>query len=131
MHPSATLQAVTRRIAGVVFSVLLMQLNLGPREVECTKHAAHGAEAVDSAGQHRGSHETTHTGHENSDDPARCDTSDAGACCDSPGSCSTTVAVRSSVAAVDPTPAYHSVDAFGATAPAYLIRAPELPPPKA
>ena len=130
MRPSTTLQAVTRRIAGVVFSVLLMQLNLGPREVECTKHAKHGAEAVDLASPDVAP-TAGHQNHQPADDRTPCDTPDTGACCDSLGSCSTTVAIRSSVSAPNVAPAYYSVDAFGATAPAYLIRAPELPPPKA
>jgi len=118
---------VIRRVAGVLFSMLLM-LNLAPPEVECTEHATHEAVSV-SAGE--GAAHADHHDDGAADAATPCEPSDNGDCCEAVESCSTTHALRSSHASTSPAVADRSVSVFGATAPAYLIRPPEPPPPKA
>jgi hypothetical protein len=110
---------------------MLLVLNLVPREVECTEHRVHEAEAVAAAIPAEGATQALEHDHGPADQPTPCESSDKSDCCQAMDSCSSSSAIRAAHASESAPATYRSIPDFGARAPAYLIRPPEPPPPKA
>jgi hypothetical protein len=126
-----TSHVLLRRLAGAVMSVLLLQPNLGSRDLSCGTHegdAAVAAHHVAPDGPQRAG--GLHASAEPVPEEAPCDMPIKRDCCQTFSSCS--VAFEFSSTAVVAPLAVHApaIAAPAGRPPAYLIRPPEPPPPK-
>ncbi len=127
-HPPTRLRAVARRFGSFLFSMLLV-VNLVPLEGECSEHSTHdtGSTAVVTNEHDR------HSAHD-AKEPVNsepCDSTDKSDCCAAVESCSSSHAIRTSHSSATSVAPHPSISVFDGRAPAYLIRPPEPPPPKA
>ena len=135
---------ISRRIAGLVISVLLLQLNFASSDLVCAKRTGESADAIhhDTADKQGAASKSGHDHGQASPGTANRDQepTDAGKpceipaqsdCCEALVSCSMTLGLTASNSAAGVAVAHFAIALSAAEAPAYLIPAPEPPPPKA
>ncbi|MEX2111007.1 MAG: hypothetical protein WD802_10415 [Gemmatimonadaceae bacterium] len=136
---------ILRRMAGLAISTLLLQLNFASSDLVCAKHTGESAEAIhhDATGQQAPASKPDHDhgtevlpaeaerDHEPTDAGKPCTIPAQRDCCQALVSCSMTLGLTASNSAAGVAVAHSAIAPSAAEAPAYLIRAPEPPPPKA
>ena len=127
-----TSYVLLRRLAGAVMAMLLMQPNLGLRDLSCATREGNAADAAHHAapgGQPRAA--ASHTSTETAAEKTSCDLPMKRDCCQAFSSCSVAFEFSSAVAVAPLAVHARAIAGPAAGPPAYLIRAPEPPPPKA
>jgi hypothetical protein len=135
---------ISRRIAGLVISVLLLQLNFASSDLLCAKHTGESADTIHHDAPERpatgpkpdhdhgqASPGTANRDQEPTDAGKPCEIPAQSDCCEALVSCSMTLGLTASNSAAGVAVAHFAIALSAAEAPAYLIRAPEPPPPKA
>lgn len=122
---------ILRRIAGVTVGLLLLQLNLASGASACAEHSGQSSAPFLQGTMVPGAAGTEHHEHEPRDERAPCEIPSPGDCCLAVASCSITFASGSSGAPAEVDVLHLTIESLADRAPAYLIRPPEPPPPKA
>jgi hypothetical protein len=123
---------ILRRIAGLTISVLLLQLNFTSSDLACAKHDAQSTEVPHHAAtDQQAMAEAIEHHHQPTDASKPCEIPAQSDCCQALVSCSMTLGVAPSGSPAGLAVAHFPIAPSAAEAPAYLIRAPEPPPPKA
>ncbi len=135
---------MSRRIAGLAISMLLLQLNVASSDLVCAKHKGESAEATDRAAtaqqapaptpdhdHGRFAPGTADHDQEPTDEARPCEIPAQSDCCQALASCSMTLGYAASNSTARVAVAHFAIAPSVTEAPAYLIHAPEPPPPKA
>lgn len=123
---------ILRRIAGLAISTLLVQLNFASSDLACAKHERQSPEAVHHVPvDHQVTAEAMDHEHQPVDKSEPCEIPAQSDCCQALVSCAMTLGLAASSSGTASDAAHFAIGAFAAEAPAYLIRPPEPPPPKA
>jgi len=132
-----------RRAGGLAISMLLLQLNFASSDLACAKHgesaeashhdAASEQQTIQKADHDHGQASPGSAGHDHepADTSDSCEIPAQRDCCQALASCSMTLGLTGSSSAAQAAVAHSAIASAAAEAPAYLIRAPEPPPPKA
>lgn len=123
--------------------MLLLQLNFASSDLVCAKHEGKSAEAIHHSAADQGATQKLDHDHgqatsgsadrdrEPTDAGKPCEIPVQSDCCQALASCSMTLGDIASDSATEAPVEHYAVAAATSEAPAYLIRAPEPPPPKA